>query len=80
MSKHEPFTDPQLDGHERFRVSKENFGVSNDTRKIILEKLNEFEMWDTTLGDGLEDLDWDNDEYDAWYPDYPHSSSYEIKG
>ena len=52
-------TDPQLDGHERFRVSKENFGVSSDTRKIILERLNEFEVWDTTLGDGLEEIPWE---------------------
>ena len=58
-------TDPQLDGHERFRVSQENFGVSSDTAKIILEKLNEFEIWDTTLGDGLDE--WD----DGWYPDFP---------
>ena len=32
-----------------------------------LEKLNEFEIWDTTLGDGI---DW-NDEWDNnWYPDF----------
>ena len=68
MSNDKSFTDPQLDGHERFRVSKENFGVSNDTRKIILEKLNEFELWDTTLGDGI---DWDDEWDNNWHPDFP---------
>jgi hypothetical protein len=52
-------TDPQLDGHERFRVSKENFGVSSDTRKIILERLNELQDWDTTLTDGLDEFEGD---------------------
>lgn len=57
-------TDPQLDGHERFRVSKENFGVSSDTRKIILERLNELQDWDTTLTDGLDEFEGDGwDEY-----------------
>ena len=68
MSNDKPSTDPQLDGHERFRVSKENFGVSNDTHKIILEKLNEFEIWDTTLGDGI---DWDDEWDNNWHPDFP---------
>lgn len=27
-------TDPHQDGHERFRVIEENFGVSSDTPKI----------------------------------------------
>jgi hypothetical protein len=52
-------TDPQLDGHERFRVSKENFGVSSDTRKIILERLNSLQEWDTTLTDGLDEFEGD---------------------
>lgn len=65
MNNDKPYTDPQLDGGERFRVSQENFGVSSDTAKIILNKLNEFEIWDTTLGDGLDE--WDDD----WYPDFP---------
>jgi len=57
-------TDPQKDGHERFRVSKENFGVSSDTRKIILERLNELQEWDTTLTDGLDEFEGDGwDEY-----------------
>ena len=64
------YTDPHRDGHERFRVTKENFGVSNDTRKIILDKLNEFEVWNTTLADGLDEIPWD----DNWYPDYPMSN------
>jgi hypothetical protein len=34
MNNDKPFTDPQLDGHERFRVSQRNFGVSSDTAKI----------------------------------------------
>jgi hypothetical protein len=33
MSNDKPFTDPQLDGHERFRVYQRNFGVSGDTAK-----------------------------------------------
>lgn len=33
MSNDKPFTDPQLDGHERFRVYQRNFGVSSDTAK-----------------------------------------------
>lgn len=61
-------TDPQLGGHERFRVSKENFGVSSDTAKIILENLKELQEWDTTLADGLDDEEWDN----QWYPDFPY--------
>jgi hypothetical protein len=57
-------TDPQKDGHERFRVSKENFGVSSDTRKIILERLNSLQEWDTTLTDGLDEFEGDGwDEY-----------------
>ena len=64
MSNDKPYTDPQLDGHERFRVSKENFGVSNDTRKIILENLTKLQDMDTTSGE------WD----DEWYPDYPYSN------
>lgn len=51
-------TDPHRYGHERFRVSKENFGVSSDTRKIILDRLNELQDWDTTLWDGLEELEY----------------------
>jgi hypothetical protein len=41
MSNDKPFTDPQLDGHERFRVSQRNFGVSSDTAKIPIESPNE---------------------------------------
>ena len=63
MSNDKPYTDPQLDGHERFRVSKENFGVSNDTRKIILENLQSLEQV----------TDYIFDEYDNWFPDYPYS-------
>lgn len=63
MSNDKPHTDPQLDGHERFRVSKENFGVSNDTRKIILENLQSLEQV----------TDYIFDEYDNWFPDYPYS-------
>jgi hypothetical protein len=37
MSNDKPFTDPQLDGHERFRVSQRNFGVSSDTAKTPIE-------------------------------------------
>lgn len=33
MNNDKPFTDPQLDGHERFRVYQRNFGVSGDTAK-----------------------------------------------
>lgn len=33
MNNDNPFTDPQLDGHERFRVYQRNFGVSGDTAK-----------------------------------------------
>jgi hypothetical protein len=40
MSNDKPFTDPQLDGHERFRVSQRNFGVSSDTAKIPIESPN----------------------------------------
>jgi hypothetical protein len=40
-------------------VSKENFGVSSDTRKIILERLNELQDWDTTLTDGLDEFEGD---------------------
>jgi hypothetical protein len=39
MSNDKPFTDPQLDGHERFRVSQRNFGVSSDTAKTPNESL-----------------------------------------
>lgn len=57
-------TDPQLDGHERFRVSKENFGVSSDTLKIVLDRLNSLQDWDTTLTDGLDEFEGDGwDEY-----------------
>ena len=63
MSNDKPYTDPQLDGHERFRVSKENFGVSNDTRKIILENLQSLEQV----------TDYIFDEYDNWFPDYPYA-------
>jgi hypothetical protein len=41
MNNDKPFTDPQLDGHERFRVSQRNFGVSSDTAKIPIESPNE---------------------------------------
>jgi hypothetical protein len=34
MNNDKPFTDPQLDGHERFCVYQRNFGVSSDTAKI----------------------------------------------
>ena len=54
-------TDPHRDGRERFRVSKKNFG--NKSQNLSL--LNELQDWDTTLGDGLEDIPWD----DNWYPD-----------
>jgi hypothetical protein len=40
MNNDKPFTDPQLDGHERFRVSQRNFGVSSDTAKIPIESPN----------------------------------------
>jgi hypothetical protein len=63
MSNDKPYTDPQLDGHERFRVSKENFGVSNDTRKIILNNLQSLEQF----------TDYIIDEYDNWFPDYPYA-------
>jgi hypothetical protein len=39
MNNDKPFTDPQLDGHERFRVYQRNFGVSSDTAKIPNESL-----------------------------------------
>lgn len=54
-------TDPHRDGHERFRVTKENFGVSNDTLKIVLERLNELQEWDTTLCDGLDELEYEEE-------------------
>jgi hypothetical protein len=40
MNNDKPFTDPQLDGHERFRVSQRNFGVSSDTAKTPIETPN----------------------------------------
>jgi hypothetical protein len=40
MNNDKPFTDPQLDGHERFRVSQRNFGVSSDTAKTPIESPN----------------------------------------
>lgn len=41
MNNDKPFTDPQLDGHERFRVYQRNFGVSGDTAKIPNESVVE---------------------------------------
>ena len=55
------YTDPHRDGHERYRVSKKNFG--NKSQNLSL--LNELQDWDTKLGDGLEDIPWD----DQWHPD-----------
>lgn len=51
-------TNPHRDGHERFRVSKKNLEENLPNPSI----LNELQEWDTTLGDGLDDLD-------EWYPD-----------
>ena len=51
-------TNPHRDGHERFRVTKKNLEDKLPNPSI----LNELQEWDTTLGDGLEDLD-------EWYPD-----------
>jgi len=51
-------TDPHRDGHERFRVTKKNLEDKLPNPSI----LNELQEWDTTLGDGLDDLD-------EWYPD-----------
>jgi hypothetical protein len=65
MNNNTPHTDPQLDGHERFRVSKENFGVSNDTREMILNNLNTLHERNTTLSDGLYEIPWDDD----WHAD-----------
>lgn len=56
------YTDPHRDGHERFRVSKKNFGNKSQN----LSHLNELQDWDTTLGDGLDKDQWDDDN---WYPD-----------
>jgi len=56
------YTDPHRDGHERFRVSQENFG--NKSQNV--SKLNELQEWDTTMADGLDEIPWD-DNY--WYPD-----------
>ena len=52
------YTDPHRYGHERFRVSKKNL-------EDKLPNLSNLQDWDTTLGDGLEDIPWD----DNWYPD-----------
>ena len=51
-------TNPHRDGHERFRVTKKNLEENLPNPSI----LNELQEWDTTLGDGLDDLD-------EWYPD-----------
>lgn len=51
-------TDPHRDGHERFRVTKKNLEDKLPNPSI----LNELQEWDTTLSDGLDDLD-------EWYPD-----------
>jgi hypothetical protein len=51
-------TDPHRDGHERFRVTKKNLEDKLPNPSI----LNELQEWNTTLADGLDDLD-------EWYPD-----------
>ncbi len=51
-------TDPHRDGHERFRVTKKNL-EDKLPNPSILNKLQDF---NTTLSDGLDDLD-------DWYPD-----------
>ena len=51
-------TNPHRDGHERFRVTKKNLEENLPNPSI----LNELQEWDTTLSDGLDDLD-------EWYPD-----------
>lgn len=51
-------TNPHRDGHERFRVTKKNLEDKLPNPSI----LNELQEWDTTLSDGLDDLD-------EWYPD-----------
>lgn len=55
------FTDPHRDGHERFRVSKKNLEDKLPNPSL----LNELQDWDTTLGDGLNEIPWD----DQWHPD-----------
>ena len=54
-------TDPHRDGHERFRVSKKNLEDKLPNPSL----LNELQEWDTTLGDGLNEIPWD----DQWHPD-----------
>jgi hypothetical protein len=51
-------TDPHRGGHERFRVSKKNLEDKLPNPSI----LNELQDFNTTLGDGLDDLD-------DWHPD-----------
>ena len=51
-------TDPHRDGRSRNRVSKKNLEENLPNPSI----LNELHLWDTTIGDGLDDLD-------DWYPD-----------
>lgn len=51
-------TDPHRDGHERFRVTKKNLEDKLPNPSI----LNELQDFNTTLSDGLDDLD-------DWYPD-----------
>jgi len=51
-------TDPHRDGRSRNRVSKKNLEDKLPNPSI----LNELQDFNTTLGDGLDDLD-------EWYPD-----------
>lgn len=51
-------TDPHRGGHERFRVTKKNLEDKLPNPSI----LNELQDFNTTLTDGLDDLD-------DWYPD-----------
>lgn len=53
-------TDPHRDGHERFRVSKENL----EDKLPNYSNLNELHNINTTLADGLRD-----DDGDYWFPD-----------
>ena len=53
------YTDPHRYGHERFRVSKKNL-------EDKLPNLSNLQDWDTTLGDGLDKDQWDDN---TWYPD-----------
>ena len=55
-------TDPHRDGLERFRVSKKNLEDKLPNPSL----LNELQEWDTTISDGLEEDQWDDD---TWYPD-----------